>query len=41
MIAIEAGPIELEDKKNKETVTLCLMSDFTVSERRYSNNSLI
>ena len=32
---IEAGPIELQDKNSNERITLCLMKDLTVSERRY------
>ena len=32
---IEAGPIELQDKNTNERITLCLMNDLTVSERRY------
>ena len=37
-IAIEAGPIEFQEKASCEKVTLCLMSDHTVSERRYRKN---
>ena len=32
---IEAGPIELQDKNSNERITLCLMHDLTLSERRY------
>ena len=37
-IAIEAGPIEFKELSSKDTVTICLMSDNTVSERRYRQN---
>ena len=37
-IAIEAGPIEFREKTSSEKVTVCLMSDNTVSERRYRAN---
>ena len=37
-IAIEAGPIEFQEKASCDKVTLCLMSDHTVSERRYRKN---
>ena len=37
-IAIEAGPIEFRERASCDKVTLCLMSDHTVSERRYRRN---
>lgn len=39
MLAIEAGPVELirQDSKNSyDRVTMCLMSDFSISERHYN-----
>lgn len=39
MLAIEAGPVELvrQDSKNPyDRVTMCLMSDFSISERHYN-----